>query len=222
MPASNDWIHLREFCFDCVLGIYEQERRNAQRLAVELSMRVDLSAAADDDVSRSVHYGKVLEQVQFIAQHGHWLLLESMAHALACRLLSAPLPGEQRVQIDELIVRLAKPDVFGGRAVPSIEIRREAAWLIAKPAVALSDGARIVPLHETAESGAYHVFVPSGKSWTVPRAATAMAVAGKLAVADGRDQAGAMAHAGAGCHAVAGDIVLLVASQRPLSREEWK
>jgi dihydroneopterin aldolase len=222
MSASNDWIHLREFCFDCVLGIYEQERRNAQRLAIELSMRVDLSAAADDDVSRSVHYGEVLEQVQFIAQRGHWLLLESMAHALACRLLSAPLPGEQRAQIDEVIVRLAKPDVFGGRAVPSIEIRREAAWLIAKPAVVLSDGTRIVPLHETAESGAYHVFVASGKSWTVPRAASAMVVAGKLAVADGRDQVGAMAHAGAACHAVAGDIVLLVASQRPLSREEWK
>jgi dihydroneopterin aldolase len=222
MPASNDWIHLREFCFDCVLGIYEHERQHGQRLAVELSMRLDLSRAADGDVSRSVHYGEVLEQVQFIAQRGHWLLLESMAHALACRLLSPPLPGEQRAQIEEVVLRLAKPDVLGGRALPSIEIRREAAWLTSKPAVSLSDDTRIVPLHETAESGAYHVFVASGKTWTVPRGAAAMAIAGKVVVADRSDEAGAIAHAGAGCRAVAGDVVLLVASQRPLSREGWK
>src|SRR5690242_16053004 len=134
MSRNADWVSLTkvELAFPCVLGVTEWERRETQTLELELAMNLDLDDAAGGDLWRSVDYAAALDHVQFIAQHGRWLLLESMAAAMARFILAPPAAGERRAQVRSVVVRLRKPDVFGGSAVPSVEIQRDAAWYDAR------------------------------------------------------------------------------------------
>jgi hypothetical protein len=45
-----------------------------------------------------------------------------MVAAMARHLLSQPAPGEARAQIDCDRIKVTKPDIFGGRAAPSVEL----------------------------------------------------------------------------------------------------
>jgi FolB domain-containing protein len=180
-----DWIYLSKvsLSFPCVLGVLDWERREAQTLELELAMNLDLDRAAAGDLGRSVDYSAVLDQVQFIAQHGRWLLLESMAAAMARLVLAPPAPGEPRAQVKGVLVRLRKPDVLRGRAIPAIEIRRDDAWYrteeIALPELA---PARIEVLQETRQTGAYRIHLPPGVRWVVPSKMAVQIVAGRVAL----------------------------------------
>jgi FolB domain-containing protein len=182
-----DWIYLSKvsLSFPCVLGVHEWERRAAQTLELELAMNLDLDRAAGGDLGRSVDYSAILDQVQFIAQHGRWLLLESMAAAMARLVLAPPAPGEPRAQVRAVLVRLRKPDVLRGRAIPAIEIKRDGAWYRTEE-LALShlDPARIEILQETRQTGAYRIHLPPGARWTVPSKMAVQVVAGRVALLD--------------------------------------
>jgi FolB domain-containing protein len=178
-----DWIYLSKvsLSFPCVLGVADWERRQAQTLELELAMNLDLDRAAAGDLGRSVDYSAVLDQVQFIAQHGRWLLLESMAAAMARLVLAPPAPGEPRAQVRAVMVRLQKPDVLRGRAVPAIEIRRDDTWYRTEE-LALPEHApaRIEVLQETRQTGAYRIHLPQGTRWTVPPDMAVQVIAGRV------------------------------------------
>jgi FolB domain-containing protein len=164
-----------------VLGVDEWERREAQTLELELAMNLDLDRAAAGDLGRSVDYSAILDQVQFIAQHGRWLLLESMAAAMARLVLAPPAPGEPRAQVSAVLVRLRKPDVLRGRAIPAIEIRRDDAWYRTEVLpLEHMNPARIEILQETRQTGAYRVHLPPRAQWTVPSKMAVQVVAGRV------------------------------------------
>src|SRR5579871_1397823 len=98
-----DWIHLKRFSFPCVLGIFDWEQKKPQTLSVEISMGLDLQGAADGTLARSVNYAATLEHVRFIAEHGRWRMLESMATAMARHLLALPAAGEERAQVSRAV-----------------------------------------------------------------------------------------------------------------------
>ena len=185
-----DWIFLSKvsLSFPCVLGVLDWERREAQTLELELAMNLDLDRAAAGDLGRSVDYSAILDQVQFIAQHGRWLLLESMAAAMARLVLAPPAAGEPRAQVKGVLVRLRKPDVLRGRAIPAIEIRRDDAWYrteeIALPELA---PARIEILQETRQTGAYRIHLPPGVRWVVPGKMAVQIVSGRVTLLDDLD-----------------------------------
>lgn len=193
-----DWIYLSKvsLSFPCVLGVHDWERQKAQTLELELAMNLDLDRAAAGDLGRSVDYSAVLDQVQFIAQHGRWLLLESMAAAMARLVLAPPAPGEPRAQVRGVLVRLRKPDVLRGRAIPAIEIRRDDSWYrteeLTSPELL---PARIEVLQETRQTGAYRIHLPAGARWVVPDKMAVQIVAGRVALLDEPD--GATASSGA-------------------------
>jgi FolB domain-containing protein len=188
MPGEPpDWIFLSKvsLSFPCVLGVLDWERRQAQTLELELAMNLDLDRAAAGDLGRSVDYSAVLDHVQFIAQHGRWLLLESMAAAMARLVLAPPAPGEPRAQVRAVLVRLRKPDVLRGRAIPAIEIRRDDTWYrteeLTVPDLA---PARIEVLQETRQTGAYRIHLLPGTRWVVPSKMAVQIVAGRVALLD--------------------------------------
>ena len=131
-------------------------------------MGLDLDPAAGGILAKSVNYAATLEQVQFIAEHGRWRMLESMGTAMARLLLSPPAPGEGRAQVEHVVVLLSKPVVFEGRAVPSVELRRARAWCDLMTVPASDRGVRIEVLNESIESGAYRVHLEPGADWTAP------------------------------------------------------
>jgi FolB domain-containing protein len=183
MIHDADWVSLTKvsLSFPCVLGISEWERRETQTLELELAMSLDLDGAAGGDLRRSVDYAAALDHVQFIAQHGRWMLLESMAAAMARLVLAPPAIGEKRAQVRTVLVRLKKPDVFGGRAVPSVEIRRDEDWYESRELTGPSVGAaRIEILQEAAKTGAYRIHLPPATTWRVPSTMTLQVIAGRV------------------------------------------
>lgn len=183
MTKNADWVSLSKvsLAFPCVLGLTEWERRETQTLELELAMNLDLDEAAGGDLRRSVDYAAALEHVQFIAQRGRWLLLESMAAAMARFILAPPAAGERRAQVRCVVVRLRKPDVFGGLAIPSVEIQREEAWYESRE-VPAAPPARVEILQETRQTGAYRIHLPAGSEWSPTPAMALQMIAGRVLV----------------------------------------
>ncbi len=192
MTKNADWVSLSkvQLAFPCVLGLTEWERRETQTLELELAMNLDLDEAAGGDLRRSVDYAAALEHVQFIAQRGRWLLLESMAAAMARFILAPPAAGEKRAQVRCVVVRLRKPDVFGGRAIPSVEIQREEDWYDARE-VPAPGPARIEILQEARQTGAYRIHLPASSEWSPPAGMALQMIAGR-AIVSGQEMRGRM------------------------------
>jgi FolB domain-containing protein len=183
----RDWISLSGMSIRCVSGLYDWEQRSAQALVAEVGMALDLDEAAGGDLSASVDYAAVLNQIGFIAVYGRWRLLESMAVAMARHLLSQPAPGEARAQVDCVRIKVTKPDIFGGRAAPSVELFRDRRWL-EEHRLARSDhgGVTVESLTDTPGTAAYHVSLEPGAEWPLFDRSTAQSIAGTLGIDDGR------------------------------------
>lgn len=218
MDSPSDWIHLRHWSFPCLVGINRNEQERNQRLDVEVSLGLDLERAAAGDLHDSVHYGHLLDEVQFIAQRGHWKLLESMAHVLAVHLLSSA-SVVRRAAIEQVIIRLGKPEIFQGQAMPSVEIKRSTSWLARQSRHSFELGnVSYARLFETAHSGAYHVQLAPHQSFTVPRNASALVLQGAVAVAADRRRNHQQLSAGEQCSADSDEQTsLLIAARQPLS-----
>lgn len=189
LPCS-DWIHLTEASFSCIVGLLEWERLTPQPLAVEVSMNVNLEEAAGGDLTCSINYATTLEQVEFIAQEGQWALLESLGTAIARLLLAPPATGELRAGVSEAIVRLRKPEVLSGRAVPSVELRRTSSWLTLLERASGLPGVAIEVLQEAREAGAYRIHLQPLVEWAVPANMVCMLIAGEVVTPTGRHVAG--------------------------------
>src|SRR4051794_8451129 len=180
-PQRRDWIVLSRISMHCVLGLLDCERRNAQALVAEVGMALDLDEAAGGDLSASVDYAAVLEQIGFIAAFGKWRLLESIVAAMARHLLSQPAPGEARAQVDCVRIKVTKPDIFGGRAVPSVELSRDRAWLGRhRLPRSTHGGVTVESLTDTPDTGAYHVSLEPGAEWPLLDHSTAQSIAGTV------------------------------------------
>jgi FolB domain-containing protein len=176
--SCSDWIHLTEASFPCIVGLLDWERSTPQPLAVEISLNVDLDGAADGDLSRSVNYATTLLQVEFIAREGQWELLESLGAALARLLLAPPASGEGRTEVSQVMVRLRKPAVLSGRAIPCIELRRPSSWLTLSKLVNGAPGVALEVLQEACGTGAYRIHVDRDSEWTIPDNMACMLIAG--------------------------------------------
>ena len=117
----SDRIELRNMVFDGRHGWHEVERRTAQPFEVDLELLLDLAPAGqDDELDRTIDYGRVFDLVREIVESRTYRLLEALAGAIASDVLNAfPLATE-------VIVRVRKPTVaLGGRLDwAGVEIRR--------------------------------------------------------------------------------------------------
>ena len=92
-------------------------------------MHAPLTAAATTgDLTQSVNYSAVSDQLTFVAAHGQWGLLESLAHALCAMLLLPPATGEGRAMLTEAEVLIRKPEALKGRAVPCVRTSANASF----------------------------------------------------------------------------------------------
>jgi FolB domain-containing protein len=128
--ATSDAIRIQSLEVDCIVGIYPGEIDTPQPLVVDLEMRLEtIRAAVRDQLRYSVNYSAVAAQVAFLLRNSRFRLLETAAHALCRYLLLPPALGEARPQVERVRVCLSKPGGLPSRAVPSLEIERDSAWL---------------------------------------------------------------------------------------------
>lgn len=64
-----DTIHISELSVETHIGVYEEERKYAQKLTVHIWMERDITEAATaDDITKTVDYEKVAHAIKNLAQ----------------------------------------------------------------------------------------------------------------------------------------------------------
>jgi dihydroneopterin aldolase len=119
--AVTDRIVLADMVFQARHGFFDHEKVDPQRFEVDVELAFDLQPAGlEDDLERTVDYGRVYETVRTIVESTTFNLIEALAEALAHELLADFPP------LDEVVVRVRKPEVrLGGPlAYAGVEIRR--------------------------------------------------------------------------------------------------
>ncbi|MBI2762194.1 MAG: dihydroneopterin aldolase [Chloroflexi bacterium] len=107
--------------FEARHGVFDHEKVTAQRFEVDAELFTDLQPAGlEDDLARTLDYGRVYETVRTIVESTTFNLIEALAEAIAHELLS-DFPA-----IEEVVIRVRKPQVrLGGPlAHAGVEIRR--------------------------------------------------------------------------------------------------
>jgi dihydroneopterin aldolase len=90
-------------------GYYDHEQLVPQPFEVDVELDLDLQPAGlDDDLEKSVDYGKVYEAVRQIVESTSFRLLEALAEAISHELLAD-------LDVTDVTVRVRKPKVqLGG------------------------------------------------------------------------------------------------------------
>jgi FolB domain-containing protein len=182
--GGRDWIRLGGMSFRCVVGLEAAERGRPQPVDVEVALRVDLDPASGGDLGASVDYGTLVSEVELIVVASQFRLLESLAAALARHLLAPAAPPDRRGEVQAVRVRVAKPEIFAGQAVPSVEIERDRDWSRARqPARASRRGprrGRVDCLQAADDRAAYHVTLEPGAAWALPAGGVAQVLYGAV------------------------------------------
>ena len=116
-----DRIYLDGMVFQARHGVHDREKVNAQRFEVDVELLLDLQPAGlEDDLARTLDYGRVYETVRTIVESTTFNLIEALAEAIAHELLS-DFPG-----LEEVTVRVRKPEVELGGPLnfAGVQVRR--------------------------------------------------------------------------------------------------
>lgn len=121
MPCEHlDAIHIRDLKTECILGVYDRERRAPRPVVFNLSLyfRGPSPAVSGDDFERAVDYDTVSQKVVQMTRLSSFRLIESLAEAAAGELLSVPGTAAVRVTVE-------KPGVPENARAAAVEIYRE-------------------------------------------------------------------------------------------------
>ena len=119
----SDRIVLADMRFMGRHGYYDHELEQPQRFEVDVELVMNLQpAGVDDDLTKTIDYGRVYDITRQIVESTSFRLLEAIAEAISQELLAA-------FEVIEVGVRVRKPDVqLGGPlAYAAVEVWRRRA-----------------------------------------------------------------------------------------------
>ncbi len=97
-----DIVYLRDLKTDCVIGIYDWERRIRQTLYIDIDMATDIrKAAVSDHIRDTLDYKAVSKRIQQFVGESSFQLVETLAEKIADIILKEfPVPWV-RVRINK-------------------------------------------------------------------------------------------------------------------------
>lgn len=102
--TSRDSITLTGLRIEANHGVFDFERENGQVFVIDVTVRLDLApAAAGDELSATLHYGDLANEVTAAVKRDPVDLIETVAERIAGVVLAHP-------QADEVTVTVHKPD----------------------------------------------------------------------------------------------------------------
>lgn len=114
MARTRDRITLTGVRVHAHHGVFDVEREQGQEFVIDVSVAVDLSAAASgDDLGRTVHYGELAEAVVAAVERDPVDLIETVAERVAAVALAHPAVEEVEVTVHkpEAPIRVPFADV---------------------------------------------------------------------------------------------------------------
>lgn len=108
---------IKNLIIEATHGVYDHEKTTPQNFIINLTLDVETPLAfTSDDVSDTVDYAKIRDDIIAITKNNSYNLIERLAEEIVARVLS-----DQRVK--EVTISIDKPDAFES-GVPGIQITR--------------------------------------------------------------------------------------------------
>ena len=113
-----DRIIITDLCARCVLGVYEEERREKHDVVVSIVLTADLRVAGRTDrIEDAPDYREIKKRVLHLIELSHFYLAEALAEAIAAECL-------ENKKILEVRVRVEKPSALRFAKSVGVEITR--------------------------------------------------------------------------------------------------
>ena len=110
MARTRDRITLTGLRVRAHHGVFDFEREQGQEFVIDVSVAVDLAAAASvDDLDRTVHYGELAEAVVAAVERDPVDLIETVAERVAAVALGYPAVEEVEVTVHKPEAPIAVP-----------------------------------------------------------------------------------------------------------------
>ncbi len=114
----KDKVFIKNLVLPCKVGVTQEERAKKQNVIVDIEILCDLSQAGKtDDITKSINYAQVQEQVTTAVTEGEFQLLERLAQTLATLILKDLLTSQVTVII--------KKEKYATKPAMGIEITRD-------------------------------------------------------------------------------------------------
>jgi len=114
-----DAIHLRDLHLRCIIGIFEDERRNLQDVLINITLHADLATAGRTDrIEDTVDYKAIKKRVVALVEASRFFLLEALAERIARTCLEDP-------RVERVAVTVDKPGALRFARSVAVAIERE-------------------------------------------------------------------------------------------------
>lgn len=118
-----DKIYIKDLDFIGYHGLFDEEQKLGQKFLISLTLSVDLrSCTENDDIDKTVHYGKVAEEVKNIFYSKNYKLIESLAEDIAKNVLI------KFNLINEIEVEIKKPWAPIGINLDYVSVKIKRKW----------------------------------------------------------------------------------------------
>jgi dihydroneopterin aldolase len=129
-----DKIFLNSLAIDCIVGIWEWERKVRQRVVIDLEMATDIRvAAASDRIEDTIDYKKVSKRLQTFVSESQFQLVETLTEKIAEIIIT-------EFKVGWVKVRLNKQGALRGSRDVGILIERRAEDYASPPGSSLPGG----------------------------------------------------------------------------------
>jgi len=99
-------ISIEKIQVDCIIGVYDFERQNKQPLIIDIEFDYDSTKACQSDhIKHAIDYFQITEDIHKFVSDSSYQLIESLASALADKVLLNKL-------ISNIKVKISKPEAL--------------------------------------------------------------------------------------------------------------
>jgi len=114
-----DQIHIRDLLLRCVLGVYDEERREKQDVNINITLWADLRKACQSDcIDDTVDYKAIKKRVIAMVEESSCFLVERLAERIAEICLENPRVARVNVAVE-------KPGALRFARTVAVEIVRQ-------------------------------------------------------------------------------------------------
>ena len=110
-------IILEGLALELIIGVFDWERVNKQRVDIDITLEVDAQAGSTDDIRDAVDYKSLAKEIRAALEPSRFMLIEKMAEAIASLCL-------KRDGVRFVTVRVSKPGAVRGSRNVAVEVTR--------------------------------------------------------------------------------------------------
>lgn len=116
---SYDKIYIRDLLLRCVIGLYDDERKDKQDIIINITLAADLKKAGEsDDIEDSVNYKTIKKKVIELVNNSSPLLIEKLAESICSLCL-------EDKKVKKVTVSVDKPGALRFARSVAVELTRE-------------------------------------------------------------------------------------------------